>query len=377
MILSGPVQDWWIGRQPVAQLQALAARRPGDTRVRYFLTLALLHGGQAEAAWQQAREGILGEATLPMGRRGSRQGEAALPAGRRRSREGDARLHRAAGLAAVAAGRVEEAASCLGRARELGDADPGLYHGLAQVEMARGHTAEALLILEQCLRRRPDDAEAWDLTGRCRGALGMPKQWIEAAERATRLRPREVRYRMSQAEAHLSLGDAPAAVSAALHATDLAPKNRAAWAMLGRAMGWMARSVSSVADADTAFRNAITDELPGSPPPVALAEYGKHLVQHGSPEFAIPYLTRALKAAPADASVIYTLALAARRTGRVSQARMLIREFEQITAETRRIHTLRARITANPHDAAARRELGTAAGATVKSQTPPAPPASP
>ncbi|MBI3909638.1 MAG: tetratricopeptide repeat protein [Armatimonadetes bacterium] len=302
---SDSVQDWWIGRQSLAQLERLVEADTGSPRTRYYYAEALMRQGRYREALDQAGAGAAMDPSA-------------------------ARLLRVAGLAAQASGNPAEARILLRRARELGDHTAPLLEGLAILEMDRGYAGVALELLDESVRRYPNRAESWHLLGHCRGKLGMPKGAVEAVQHATRLAPGEPRYWVGLAKAWLFHDRPDEALRAADRALSLAPDDANARLARAMALAGQARTGPEIAQAETAFRQAV--ECPrtdASTAGAAWREFGKFLLEQGRPSEAIPPLQRALEEAPQDNAATYALARAYRRLGAVEKAQALLRQVEK------------------------------------------------
>lgn len=321
---SEPVQDWWIGRQPLEQLQVLAAEQPGSTRIRYHYAVALLRSGKLEESLRQARDAAVMDPT-------------------------QARLYQVGGLAAGAMGFQAEALERLSRARALGDHSAPTLEALAVLRVSQRDMGAGLRLAEEVLRRDPRRAESWYLLGQCRGALGMPAAWTEAMERATRLAPRDARYWLGLAESWLFRDRPREALQAADRALALAPDSPLGWLARARALAPNSRTPEQVRETEAAFRRA-TDERSASPDDslVGLQYFGAFLLEQGRFAEAASFLKRAWKVNPDDQAAAYALAQAYRRIGRRQEAQQVLKAFETRAGQQRDLRYLRSRVTADP-----------------------------
>lgn len=95
-------------------------------------------------------------------------------------------------------------------------AQPGHRGVLAQlvgIQLETGRTDQAALLLDDALKRAPDDAPLWYLRGLAYDAAKDPRDAAVAYQRASRLAPERLDYRMAQGAAHTRAGEGRAAVN--------------------------------------------------------------------------------------------------------------------------------------------------------------------
>lgn len=260
-----------------AALDALAAGRPeaalplleraaalGEGGAWAWLNLgaALLQLGrlaEAEGPLQRAAEGLPGRAEplLRLGQlAGMRQDAARAEACFRAALERDPRhVPALAALAAVAegAGRLQEAAVLLERARALDPAEPELGAWFARVALALGEPAAALEEAAAVLTRRPHHADAAQTIARALLRLHPPAEALAQAAARAAAAPTVAGWPLAAAALHAMLGDLDAAIAQLRLAAALAPDSAEVQGELGRALAAAGR----VAEAEAALRAAI------------------------------------------------------------------------------------------------------------------------
>lgn len=272
---------------------------------------------------------------------------------------GSARLIRIHALSLAALGRHPEALRELTDAHRLGDRHVELFAGIARLEMAQGRLSEALTRLEEGVRQHPRAADLWLLLGQCRGGLGMPEAWREAAGRVTRLKPAREDGWISLASACLFQEDLTGALAAAESAVKLAEGSWEAQLILARARALATRLRGDPwrLTRDTFFRALERAETPLDRADV-LRELGAAALELDSAPAAIDWFEQALSLTPGDPALHYQLSQAHRRAGNPDRAAAYLRKFEQQASRERRIRYLRATLAADPGHRGAREELG-------------------
>lgn len=133
-------------------------------------------------------------------------------------------LHRAFGRALFEQQRFADAARELGRARDLGAADPGTDLLWATALWRSGDTAGATAAFEAGLARHPSSAALLQEAGRLSLALGDPAGALPRLSEAARLKPKDAAAQLDLGRAREALGQKTEAEAAYRLAVALAPQ---------------------------------------------------------------------------------------------------------------------------------------------------------
>lgn len=320
--LSTPAaRRWRYERQSIDALRATAERRPGDPVLRLALGRKLLAAGRAGEAVEECRRAA-----------------ALAPA--------SAEAWGALGRALAAAGRDDEAFAALQASLARGPTAEALT---AQGELYLSHHVpeKAVPVLEQAVRRAPDDAAAWRRLAEARSAIG---QWEAAAEswaRVISLRPDDLGALAGRAGALVQLGRAAEAEPLLRSVIRREPGSASAHTLLGSALAARSPASASDAAAEGEFREALRLE-PGSPD--AAYGLGLLLLRTGRNAEALSLLTYLVRRAPDSLRTRFQYARALRAAGRTAEADRAMQEYHRQSEIARLEMELRGRLTLQPHD---------------------------
>jgi len=230
---------------------------------------------------------------------------------------------------AMEAGRLDEAASELGRLLREEPANPVLRGTLAEALRRRGETAAAAAEHARALALAGDDAQGW---------YNLATAWLEAA------RPRDAEWALAESlrldperadswnllgVLRSGRGEEEPAVEAFRQALEKAPAHVGATTNLGHAL----RELGRFGEAESAYRRAL--ELD---PRSADAENGFGVLEiaRDRPAAAVPHLERALTLAPKQHESRLNLAIAFDLSGAPDRAASAYREFLSATGGDKR-----------------------------------------
>ncbi len=166
----------------------------------------------------------------------------------------DHTLAEAHALTLYEAGNYAQALPALRRIyrRDPSQADPHIARALAASSIAVGDDATARLLLEDILRRVPDDAVAWSRLARCALQQDDVGSASQAAHEAARLAPERASYQALLGMVHYRAGHWPAALRALENAARIDPEQVSTWCLMGR----VARSAGAIDRARTCLQRA-------------------------------------------------------------------------------------------------------------------------
>lgn len=146
----------------------------------------------------------------------------------------------AAGVAALKAGRTDEAEKIFQQLLRQGDRTPFVLHNLGIVSQQRGDHARAVTQFREAIRLQPAYGPAHLLMGVSLAATGKTTEAVSAFERAVRLMPQEPQAHWQLARAYERIDNRPAAVEQYQALRQLAPQEPEYAYQLGRAYSRLA-----------------------------------------------------------------------------------------------------------------------------------------
>jgi len=151
---------------------------------------------------------------------------------------GDARAWFNLGLTRQRLGDADGGHAALRKARDLDRRDVDIARALALSDMERGEWVEAVALLLEGTRQRPEDPDLWLQLGRAQRGLGNLDGALASWEAAGRLDPQNRlgaagTALLLRANAQLERGDGAATVADAQRLVDLRPQEADGWMLLG------------------------------------------------------------------------------------------------------------------------------------------------
>lgn len=152
----------------------------------------------------------------------------------------DARAWFNLGLTRQRLGHSEEGYAALRKARDLDRRDVDIARALALADIERASWVEAVALLLEGTRERPEDPDLWLHLGRAQRGLGNVEGALESWRNAIQLDPGHragvaAAAAVLRAESLYARGDAAGAAAAAGQAVEVAAGNVDAWMLLGLA----------------------------------------------------------------------------------------------------------------------------------------------
>jgi protein O-GlcNAc transferase len=139
------------------------------------------------------------------------------------------------GVAALEAGRLDEAEAAFRRVLTEGGARAFVHHNLGIVQQRRGRHADAVRAFQAAIRLDPKFGPARLLAGSSLLALGRVSEALPELRRAVALMPREVAARRQLADALERTGDFPGLADEYRRIVELSPGNEEYVYRLGKA----------------------------------------------------------------------------------------------------------------------------------------------
>ena len=226
-------------------------------------------------------------------------------------------------------------------------ADSPVHHGAlnlaALVALERGQSEEAQRLLEDAVTLHPEEpVYHCNLSvALCRNHLHA--EAIEAARRASRLRPGYLRALLNEGDAHFSSGDFEAALGAFERALAVEPEHTIALAYRGDAL----RSLGRVRAAIASYERALALEPDQAH---ATANLGLTLFGVGHPERALELTRRATEIAPREPDAWMNLGATLRNLGRIADAMDAYAEAYELAPESAPLRTRIAQLWLEVND---------------------------
>lgn len=314
--------DWRLRRMPIASLEAVVRREPGNVRARYQLGLAYARANRNWEASREFREVLQRNPVRPD-------------------------VLNDLGVAYLSQERFYESLVALQGAVTAKPDFAAAHANLGRLHLATKMPYTATRDLERAATLDPDNSETLcDLGEAYQRTLNLRS--AEAVyRRALRANPRQIRAHVGLGRTYYSMGEYDRAEKVLNDALAANPADAAALVTLGRV-----RMERAASDADLrAARDLVQRAVQSDPEdPEAWYDLGRLDLRLGNAAAAVQRLTRSLQLSPGQMGALYQLERALRAAGRKAEADRAATVFRSRSLREREETRLEERISRAPDD---------------------------